>query len=63
MNWLRRLYLLWKFDKAMNRLFHAWLYLFVNRLNGVNDNDTGRYLAFDIIDNLLVDMIERRKSL
>lgn len=64
MNWLRRLYTLWKFDRAIIHLFHAWLYMYIRKGNTLDGTlDAGDQLAFELMDGLLADMLERRKGL
>ena len=59
MNWIKRLYALWKFDKSLNRLFHVWLYLWVRV---INDYDVGDKAAYDLVDTVIHDMLLERET-
>jgi hypothetical protein len=60
MNWIKRLYTLWKFDRSLNHLFHVWLYLWTRRINGY---DPGDMAAYDLVDIVIHDMLLERETM
>jgi len=55
MIFFRKLYALYKYDRAIGHLFHTWLYLWDKR------DDAGDRAAFNLVDKLVSKMMLQRE--
>ena len=59
---LMRLYSLWKADRGMLFLFRVWMYLYDNG-TFTAAQDEGDYFAYKLVEDILHQMLEERKTI